>query len=887
MRENNMVAEKTPIVTFVRFGQFKKHKSKLLNQILSPKGQQHDFFWHDELRDSTVESKLSEGLVELAWFLPRRDPADTFDQQVTFLNVRGDCTKLEKTFSILCQYSAVTCVFTDNLSQDVVKLLMKAPPKRVLLYVVYPKQNQATVAQQYRALGTKFPITDRQIVNETEERFSDYKMCNILRRSILNMLKAKNFNPYSLKDMESGARGVGFSVDLDRSICQRGCSYAKEIIQSIRQEKILEAKEKLLPRQGRLWKEWTIFDKEQYRQKQRLIQQSIEEYITQIKEQKDEIRKRQIRLPMTKALHKFYTGLINLENTERRYFLIWLKIYLDRNSRLELGRVREEYFKAIQADRHAQRPRLDQMLLAGSLGLEHLFRELGQMYEAAMGVQGVTFKEGALENFKQLPRIMAELLLQGQPFEIMDGDVSYMPETWVKAVLDSAQDLIGIPSPLFVISVLGVQSTGKSTLLNTMFNLQFAVSSARCTRGAFMQLLKVPEESRYDLGCDFLTVIDTEGLKSPDIATLEQSFLHDNELATFTIGMSDVTLINVAMQSTLDMQETLQVAVHAFLRMKFVGQSQRCYFVHQNAASLDRSLTVLPEQQNLMKQLNKMTHAAASMEGMQHTYGKFSDILDYNPRDQSIYIPGLWKGNPPMAPPNQGYSDEVFALRSQLMDFLLKVQDQKVLLTFETLGKRLHDLWEAIKYEDFVFSFRNSLAADAYNQLKRTFSDLKWKNTRYIDEWKGKKKIQISNTPIGELDNLQKTLKAEASELILKATTQAKDKMKEVFEGAETKSLMEPYRAEFFIATDTMEKEFRDEAFTTIEREVNICKANAEINDIQSTGENIIQRFVRNELQKSKYKKYREASNLTAEDLTEDQRKELRQNLRISGNWDQ
>ena len=73
MREDNMVAVKMPIVTFVRFGHFKKHKSKLLNQILSPKGQQHNFFWHDELRDTTVEPKLVDGLVELAWFLPRRD----------------------------------------------------------------------------------------------------------------------------------------------------------------------------------------------------------------------------------------------------------------------------------------------------------------------------------------------------------------------------------------------------------------------------------------------------------------------------------------------------------------------------------------------------------------------------------------------------------------------------------------------------------------------------------------------------------------------------------------------------------------------------------------------------------------------------------------------
>ena len=876
MRVDNMVAVKMPMVTFVRFGQFKKHKSKILNQILSPQGQHHSFFWHDELRDGSVRPKLIDGLVELAWYLPRKDSSDIFDQQVSFLNVRGDCVNRQKIFALLCHYSTVTCVFTDSLSPEVVKLLMKAPPKQVLVNVVYLKQNEATVVQQFKNLGTNFAIKDKQMVFEPEQRFSEFKASNRLRQNIQTILKAKGFNVYSLKDMEAGARGLGCVVDLDRSSCQRGLSYVKEIYQSIRQENILEAKSKLLPRQGAPWKEWTLLDKEQYRQKERM-QQSIEDYINKIKDRKDEIRRRQLHIPMTKALRKFIDALTTLETTERRYFLIWLKIYLDRNSRNQLGQVRKDYSRALHANQNAQKPRLDKMLLAGSLGLEHLFRELGQLYEAFMSVQGVSYNPDTLQKFRQLPEIVAELMLQGQPIEIMDGDVSYMPETWIKAVLNSAQDQIGIPSPLFVISVLGVQSTGKSTLLNTMFNLQFAVSSARCTKGAFMQLLKVPEEARYDLGCDYITVIDTEGLKSPETATLEQSFLHDNELATFTIGMSDATLINVAMQSTVDMQETLQVAVHAFLRMKFVGQSQRCYFVHQNVPDIDALVTGLPGQQNLVKQLDRMTNAAASMEGMQHTYSKFSDILDYNPQEQSVYIPGLWKGSPPMAPPNQGYSDKVFALRSMLMDFLLKVQDKKVLLTFETLSKRLHDLWEAIKFEDFVFSFRNSLAADAYNQLKKTFSDLKWKSTREIDEWKGKKKIQIANSPLPELDNLQKTLQGEAAELVLKATAQAKTKLKEVFEGAETKALMEPYRAEFFIEAERMEAEFRQETFTAVEREVNICKANAEINDIQSTGENIIQRFVRNELNKSKYVKYREARNLTADDLIDEQRRELRQ----------
>lgn len=36
----------------------------------------------------------------------------------------------------------------------------------------------------------------------------------------------------------------------------------------------------------------------------------------------------------------------------------------------------------------------------------------------------------------------------------------------------------------------------------------------------------------------------------------------------------------------------------------------------------------------------------------------FTDVMGYNPDTNNWYIPGLWHGNPPMAPVNAGYSEE-------------------------------------------------------------------------------------------------------------------------------------------------------------------------------------------------------------------------------------
>lgn len=94
---------------------------------------------------------------------------------------------------------------------------------------------------------------------------------------------------------------------------------------------------------------------------------------------------------------------------------------------------------------------------------------------------------------------------------------------WVKAVLSQLKEIIG-DKKLLALSVLGVQSLGKSTFLNTMFGLQFAVSAGRCTRGVFMQLVPVITSERL---FDFVVVIDTEGLRAPELPY--QKYSHDNE----------------------------------------------------------------------------------------------------------------------------------------------------------------------------------------------------------------------------------------------------------------------------------------------------------------------------------------------------------------------
>ena len=208
----------------------------------------------------------------------------------------------------------------------------------------------------------------------------------------------------------------------------------------------------------------------------------------------------------------------------------------------------------------------------------------------------------------------------------------------------------------FVLSVLGLQSSGKSTLLNALFGLQFTVSAGRCTRGAYMQLLKVEETFTAELGFDFVLVVDTEGLRAPELSNKSQN--HDNELATFVIGLGNLTLINIMGGNPSEMQDILQIVIQASLRMKQVKISPSCLFVHQNVGEVTAKDQNMEGRRRLEERLDEMAAIAAEEEQCSDVTC-FSDVIKFDVNTHVYYFAHLWDGNPPMAPPNPRYSHNV------------------------------------------------------------------------------------------------------------------------------------------------------------------------------------------------------------------------------------
>ncbi|CAG2199981.1 unnamed protein product [Mytilus edulis] len=134
-----------------------------------------------------------------------------------------------------------------------------------------------------------------------------------------------------------------------------------------------------------------------------------------------------------------------------------------------------------------------------------------------------------VEEPKGLPKLAAKMMLLGQPFEIMDGDVANVPLTWVKAVLNQLKELVG--------------------------------------------------------------------------------------------------------ENTAEMKDVLQIAVHAFLRLKLANDKlnlkQSCVFVHQNVPASDANDKMVQARQKFVEVLDEMAKEAADQENIADIQS-FNQVIDFH-----------------------------------------------------------------------------------------------------------------------------------------------------------------------------------------------------------------------------------------------------------------
>ena len=709
-QSHSIVTYPMPIISFIRFGQHKRNtfsKSKTLNVLMT--GSEQSPFFHYNCPGGQYPRVFSEGLVDMSWYLPSGKPSDTFEDAIAFLNLHGDAHKFLLQAKILAQISSLCFVLLTDEDyifdgQDMA-ILQKLNDSLMGLYILNDVHKDATNLKKVLPRAKIIRLLDKYPTKIEEA------LCN----------KISTIKVSQYKSIEETIKIINCSdveIDENHEAYQIGFKHA-QAIENLVKTTFVEPrlfKKTVVPLQGPdLWQSWAENDKELNRQYNK-GSESTETYSAKIEREKKKIRKEQLKYvrSQTDIMKLFEDALFKLSKESkkrtRNYFLRCLSLMLNEHTGDYLNQKQQSYLKlqeelklaSFKCLKSADRKRMEYTkvqheILEASFGLENLLREMGQIYEAAHNV-----KEYKLY-CSQLSSVMADLVIDGYPLELMDGDAAHVPLIWIKAVIQDVIKKIG-DKKVYVLSVLGLQSSGKSTMLNAVFGLQFKVSAGRCTSGAFMQLVQLDSSTESRTGCQYILVVDTEGGCVPELDNTDKS-KHNNELATFVIGLANTTLINIMGENPGDMDDMLQTSVHAFLRMTRVENSQSCKFIYQNATSTTKSHVI---HDKFTQKLDQFTRDAAESEKCTNKYHCFNDVIRYNVLQDKHYFPTLWKGDPPMAPIHEGYSEKAQILKLHIVDQLCQASSFRLGQysisgqNLSTFGFRVSCLWDALLKEDLI-----------------------------------------------------------------------------------------------------------------------------------------------------------------------------------------
>ncbi len=256
-------------------------------------------------------------------------------------------------------------------------------------------------------------------------------------------------------------------------------------------------------------------------------------------------------------------------------------------------------------------------LIRSELNMEHLWRELSHLYTD-------TEPKERSPIIQKLPQLAAQHLLDGFCLELLDGDSNLIRQEWINEVLFQLGKLVK-GKRVFVLSVMGVQSSGKSTLLNTMFGIRMRTSVGQCTRGVNMQLLAVEGRPEYD----YILLLDTEGTRSPEYHGLAGSEKRDNQMATLSILLSDATIIVIPGENDAAVKEILPIVLMAYQGSQLAEENggrlrTRIFFVYNRIDTKHKH-----KLDNIIHTLGSSLHEAFSQ--VQNMTGNSSNLKSESP----------------------------------------------------------------------------------------------------------------------------------------------------------------------------------------------------------------------------------------------------------------
>lgn len=461
------------------------------------------------------------------------------------------------------------------------------------------------------------------------------------------------------------------------------------------------------------------------------IQRLIDDYRKQRCEEAYSVEK--------KPLIHCFISVLSLENRQLRMLTIYqltqqIEFYCQSTTKTLIGQ-KDEAFNEYDRDQQNQEKRATyleskRLCVESTVGIEHLWREVCHLY---------TSHPARYENY---PALAARYLIDGFTLELLDGDAGIPEPTWIKAVFshleqqlreECSEELKQRPIRVLILSILGVQSTGKSTVLNLMYGIHLHTSAGKCTRGVNIQLLKPENQEEYD----YILLLDTEGIRAPEHGTSMDSTWHDNRLATFAILPADATIILINSEDDSAAREVLPIVLLAYQQSELAASttaqlSTRIFFVYIRVDMNDTKKLVNNIQEMFIDITSNIMELQGSNKGQVDQVANQISFRDFRVKTENDEIGGkksdikflgkLKKSDtPPDDVPDSDYGQSIIELKEYIYSRLVsKTSDgqQWKARTLQSFLSYLDSMWQCILSADFTLSFKSVMERMMYDKLQ-------------------------------------------------------------------------------------------------------------------------------------------------------------------------
>jgi len=353
-------------------------------------------------------------------------------------------------------------------------------------------------------------------------------------------------------------------------------------------------------------------------------------------------------------------------------------------------------------------------------------------------------------------------LLQGAPLNLVNSKTLKFGNALFKEIFEQE---IGDMKNIFVISIIGAQSSAKSTLLNVLFGCGFSTSAGRCTKGIYISLL------HHHSGFKIM-VIDTEGLLS--VVGRDQEF--DNLIATMTFSCSHVIIINNRGEINTKLRDLLEICVYAMKHLNLATIRPKIIF----------SLRDIVDNSGKTQQEMLLTMKSSLEEAAHKLSININELLDFSQEDIFLLPPAfeLKQGDDQTSfqKNNSVFSSRVLEMRQYIFRYLNSINKQSV-QNLKFFYCKTEELWNKISERGLqIMKAKNFLEIEVKDKALMDVNEIR-REQNWTFMQKGQSILDQHQQGLREnsLDSIEKFTKELSSEFKIIRDKAMSDLEKKIF----------------------------------------------------------------------------------------------------------